>query len=335
MGNNPSRLAQASPRGGGGSGLLILCTMLVLGPSGFPGVAAASLRVVTSVAPLTDMVRQVGGEALQVHGLVPEGVNSHTFQPAPGDIQYLTQADLVVLNGLDLEVPIAKLVRSSARPGVTVLQLGDKAVSQAEWVFDFSFPKAQGHPNPHLWLNVDYAMRYVMLIRDQVSAMDHGNAAVYHRHATDYLAQLAHLDHCIAEGLGTLAPQQRKLLTYHDSWPYFARRYGLTVVGAVQPANFSEPAPREVARLIDQLRREQVPAVFGSEVFPSKVLQKIATEAGVRYVTTLRDDALPGQPGEADHSYIGMMQHNVATMLDALGGTSAAFTACLQTPPTR
>jgi len=298
-------------------------------------VAAAPLRVVTTVAPLTDMVRQVGGDILHVHGLVPEGVNSHTFQPAPGDVQYLAQADLVVLNGLDLDVPIEKLVRSSGKPVVTVLKLGDQTISQAEWVFDFSFPEAQGHPNPHLWLNVAYAMHYVTLIHDQVSALDRDHAAVYHRHATDYLSQLVHLDHCIAGAMSTLAPPQRKLLTYHDSWPYFARRYGMTIVGAVQPANFSEPAPREVARLIDQLRREKVPAVFGSEVFPSKVLQKIATEAGVRYVTTLRDDVLPGNPGEADHSYSGMMRHNVMTILEALGGTPAAFTACLQTPPTR
>src|SRR5262249_52347832 len=185
----------------------------------------------------TDMVRQVGGEALQVHGLVPEGVNSHTFQPAPGDIQYLAQADLVVLNGLELEIPIAKLVRSSARSGVAVLQLGDTTVSQAEWVFDFSFPKAQGHPNPHLWLNVDYAMRYVTFIRDQVSALDKNNIAVYPRHATNYLFQLPPLDPCIAWPIGPLPPPHRKLLTYHDSWPYFARRYGMTVVGAVQPAN--------------------------------------------------------------------------------------------------
>jgi len=281
------------------------------------------------------MVRQVGDDALRVHGLVPEGVNSHTFQPGPGDVQYVARADLVVLNGLDLEVSIEKLVRSSGKPGGTVLKLGDKTISRAEWVFDFSFPKAHGHPNPHLWLNVAYAMHYVTLIRDQVSALDSDNAAVYQRQATDYLGQLAHLDYCIAGAMGTLAPPQRKLLTYHDSWPYFARRYGMTVVGAVQPASFFEPAPREVARLIDQLRREKVPAVFGSEVFPSKVLQKIATEAGVRYVTTLRDDVLPGNPGEADHSYIGMMRHNVMTMLEALGGMPAAFAACLQTPSMR
>jgi len=315
--------------------LTLLCTVLALGSTGLPGVAAASLRVVTTVAPLTDMVRRVGGDVLHVHGLVPEGVNSHTFQPAPGDIQYLARADLIVLNGLHLEVPIEKLVRSSGKPGVTILKLGDKTISQAEWVFDFSFPKAQGHPNPHLWLNVDYATRYVALIRDHVSALDHGNEAVYHRNAAGYLTQLAHLDHCIAAAMRTLAPQQRKLLTYHDSWPYFARRYGMTVVGAVQPANFAEPAPREVARLIDQLRREKIPAVFGSEVFPSKVLEKIATEAGVRYVTTLRDDVLPGAPGEDDHSYVGMMRHNVTTMLEVLGGTPAALTTCLQEPPTR
>jgi ABC-type Zn uptake system ZnuABC Zn-binding protein ZnuA len=270
-----------------------------------------------------------------VHGLVPEGVNSHTFQPAPGDVQYLAQADLVVLNGLHLEVPIERLVRSSGKPGVTVLKLGEHTVTKADWVFDASFPKAQGHPNPHLWLNVDYAMHYVTLIRDHVSALDRDHIAVYHQNAARYLTQLAYLDRCIMAAMHTLEPHQRKLLTYHDSWPYFARRYGLTIVGVVQPANFSEPSPREVARLIDQLRREKVPAVFGSEVFPSKVLHKIASEAGVRYVTTLRDDVLPGAPGEPDHSYIGMMRHNVTTMLEALGGTRTTFATCLQEPATR
>jgi ABC-type Zn uptake system ZnuABC Zn-binding protein ZnuA len=240
-----------------------------------------------------------------------------------------------VLNGLHLEVPIEKLVRSNGKAGVTVVKLGEQTISEAEWVFDFSFPKAQGHPNPHLWLNVDYAMHYVTLIRDHVSALDRDHATVYHRNAAGYLTQLARLDYCITAAMRTLAPHQRKLLTYHDAWPYFAQRYGMTIVGAVQPANFAEPSPREMTRLIDQLRREKVPAVFGSEVFPSKVLRKIASEAGVRYVTTLRDDVLPGAPGEADHSYMGMMRHNVTTMLEALGGTPATFATCLQEPSTR
>src|SRR5262245_34577835 len=106
------------------------------------------------------MVKRVAGDTLHVQGLVPEGVNSHTFQPAPGDVQYLARADLVLLNGLDLEIPIEKLVRSSGKPGVTVVKLGEQTISQPEWVFDASFPKAQGYPNPHLWLNVAYAMHY-------------------------------------------------------------------------------------------------------------------------------------------------------------------------------
>jgi ABC-type Zn uptake system ZnuABC Zn-binding protein ZnuA len=281
------------------------------------------------------MVRQIGGNHLHLQGLVPEGVNSHTFQPTPGEMRLLAQADLVILNGLDLEVPIEKLVRSSAKPTVTIVKLGERTITPAEWVFDASFPKFQGHPNPHLWLNVQYAMQYVRLMQDAISALDREHAAVYAHNAAWYLTQLERLDQCIANAMDTLAPAQRKLLTYHDSWPYFARRYGVTVVGAIQPANFSEPSSREVVRLIEQLRREKVPAVFGSEVFPSKVLHKIAAEAGVRYVTTLRDDVLPGAPGDADHSYIGMMRQNVTTMLEALGGTPAIFTGCLQEPTTR
>src|SRR5256886_14798214 len=104
---------------------VFLLMILVLNSVGWLHLAVASLYVATTVAPLTDMVRQVGGDMLHVHGLVPEGVNSHTFQPAPGDVQYLAQADLVVLNGLQLEIPIEKLVSSSGKAGSTVLKLGD------------------------------------------------------------------------------------------------------------------------------------------------------------------------------------------------------------------
>lgn len=302
----------------------VLCCLLCAS-----GVWAAPLRVVTSVAPLTDIVRQVGGTAIELHGLVPAGVNSHTFQPSPGDVQHLARADLVILNGLHLEVPTEKLVRSSGKAGVTLLTLGEQTIARNAWVFDFSFPQAQGHPNPHLWLDVHYAQHYATLIRDQLCALDPAQQALYTDNAARYVASLAQLDQCITQAVATIAAPHRKLLTYHDSWPYFARRYGFTVVGAVQPASFAEPSPREVARLITQLRNEQIPAIFGSEVFPSKVLEKIATEANVRYVTTLRDDVLPGAPGEAEHTYIGMMRHNVTTLVDALGGQPAVFTSCM------
>ena len=115
------------------------------------------------------------------------------------------------------------------------------------------------------------------------------------------------------------------MLTYHDSWPYFARRYGFQVIGAVQPSDFADPSPREVVRLIEQIKKEKVPAVFGSEVFPSPVLEQIAREAKSRYIDKLRDDELPGKPGDARHSYIGMMVENMTIMFEALVGSTEAL----------
>jgi ABC-type Zn uptake system ZnuABC Zn-binding protein ZnuA len=120
------------------------------------------------------------------------------------------------------------------------------------------------------------------------------------------------------------------VVTYMDAWPYFAKRYGLSVLAVVQPANFDEQSAREVARIVDQLRQADVPAMFGSEIFASKVAEKIARETGVRFITPLYDEVLPGAPGEPQHSYSGMMQRNVATIVAGLGGDATVFEQCLQ-----
>lgn len=292
---------------------------------------ASRLRVVTTVMPLTDMVQQIAGDVIELYGLVPAGTNAHTFQPTPRDARYLAEADLVILNGLQLEIPTEQLISGIGKPDTTILKLGDQTIKRSDWVFDFSFPVRQGRPNPHLWLNVAYSMTYITLIRDQLSRLDAANQRLYHRNATLYLKQLKQLDACMTDAIRTIPLHHRKLLTYHDAWPYFARRYGLTVLGAIQPTNFFEPSPREVALLIDQLRQEKVPAIFGSAVFPNKILQKIAAETGIRYVDTLRDDVLPGAPGEKRHSYAGMMIENVKTIVEALGGDLQSFTTCAAT----
>src|SRR5439155_13881123 len=110
-----------------------------------------------------------------------------------------------------------------------------------------------------------------------------------------------------------------------DSWAYFGRRYGMQVIGAIQPSDFGEPSPRQVAALIDQIRASRVPAIFGSEVFPSSVMEVIGRETGARYVDSLRDDDLPGSPGSANHTYIGLMLHDMRTMFSALGGPTDMF----------
>ena len=125
----------------------------------------------------------------------------------------------------------------------------------------------------------------------------------------------------------TIPRAQRKLLTYHDAYAYFGRDYGWDVIGAIQVSDFEEPTPKEVAGLIDQIRAEKVPAIFGSEVFPSPVLAQIGKEAGVEYVDVLRDDDLPGRPGDPEHSWIGLMHFDYVTMTEAMGGDATALKA--------
>jgi ABC-type Zn uptake system ZnuABC Zn-binding protein ZnuA len=123
----------------------------------------------------------------------------------------------------------------------------------------------------------------------------------------------------------TIPQDQRNLLTYHDAYAYFAVHYGYNVIGAIQPSSFDEPTPKEIADLITQVRESGVKAVFGSEVFPSPVLEQIGAEANVRYIDVLRDDDLIGEPGDAEHSWLGLMRFNYVTMVEALGGDASAL----------
>jgi ABC-type Zn uptake system ZnuABC Zn-binding protein ZnuA len=283
------------------------------------------IKVVTTVAPITSMVENIGGDKIRLTGIIPEGINSHTFEPVPSDVKILAAADLLIVNGLELEEPTLKLAKANMKQGSSVLRLGDKTITEKEYIYDFSFPKSHGHPNPHLWLNPQHALSYAALVRDELIRIDPENKTAYEQNAAAYQKKLQALDQAIEEAVKTIPEGNRRLLTYHDSWPYFARRYGFQIIGAVQPSDFADPSPREVKRLIDQIRKEKVPAVFGSEVFPSPVLEQIAKEGKTRYIDKLRDDELPGKSGEAQHSYIGMMIENLTIMFEALGGSAEAL----------
>ena len=309
----------------GGSVTLALLLGLMLALPGH--LSAAALRVVTTVAPITSIVENVAGYRAQVTGIVPEGVNSHTFRPAPSIARTMARADLIIVNGLHLEIPTLKLARANKRPDTPILLLADRTVTRQEHIHDFSFPRDQGHPNPHLWPDPVHVMNYARLVRDALTGADPAGRAVYQANTERYLKQLEALHKATAAAVATVPPGNRRLLTYHDSWPYFAKRYSFTVIGAVQPSSFTEPRPREVARLIDQLRRERLPAVFGSAVFPSPVLRQIAREAETKFIGSLRDDDLPGDAGDPAHSYTGMMLENIRTIVTALGGSADALKA--------
>jgi ABC-type Zn uptake system ZnuABC Zn-binding protein ZnuA len=283
--------------------------------------------VVTTVSPITSIVANVAGDRVKIVGVVPEGQNSHEFEPPPSVARSLADADLVLLNGLHLEEPTLRLARATVRDDVRVVELGRRAITRDEWIFDFSFPEANGNPNPHVWTSPRLGKRMAELARDELVRLDSAGSEVYDRNLRAFADRIDELDRAVRVASATVPAGQRKLLTYHDSFPYFACDYGWTIVGAVQPSDFSEPSPRDVADLIEQIRRERVPAIFGSEVFPSPVLERIGREAGVRYVDTLRDDDLPGRPGDPEHSWIGLLKADFVSMIRALGGDPRAVEA--------
>ena len=285
------------------------------------------LRVVTTVAPITSIVAAVAGDAAEVRGVVPEGADSHTFEPAPSTAETLARADVVFVNGLFLEEPVVELVRQVAPATARVVELGNAVLPEDEYLFDASFPREGGRPNPHLWTDPTYARRYAEVVRDTLADLDREHAGTYAANHAALAARIDDLDAAMRQSFATLPRERRQLLTYHDAYAYVARSYGWDVIGAVQVASFQDPSPKEVAELIDQVRRLGVPAVFGSEVFPSPVLEQIGKAAGVRYVDVLRDDDLPGAPGQPEHSWLGLLRFDYVTMVEALGGDASALRA--------
>lgn len=283
------------------------------------------LVVVTTVAPITSIAANIIGDRARIVGIVPEGTNSHTFEPPPSAAELLSIADVVFINGLQLEEPTKNLAEANLGDGVPLVELGDETISPEQYKYDFSFPVSEGKPNPHLWTDPTLVKVYAGLIRDTMIDVDPAGASEYNTNFEAFSALVDDFDATAAEAFATIPADQRKLVTYHDAYAYFADTYGFTVVGAVQPADFGEPTATDVITLIEQIRAENVPAVFGSEVFPSPVLEQIANETGAQYVDDLRDDDLPGAPGEPDHSWLGLMKFNFITMTDALGGDSSAL----------
>ena len=290
------------------------------------------LRVVSTVAPITSIVAAVGGDLVAVEGLVPEGTDSHTYEPPPRAAAVLARADVLVVNGLGLEEPTTDLAEANLGDGALLVELGDETIGPEEYRYDASFPAEGGRPNPHLWTNPPMADRYAEVVKDTLVDRDPDNAAAYEANYAAFSARVDELDAALRVATATVAPEHRKLLTYHDAYAYFADEYGWEVVGAIQPSDFAEPSPREVADLIAQVRDTGVPAIFGSEVFPSPVLEQIGEEAGVRYVDVLRDDDLPGAPGDEEHSWLGLMRFDYVAMVSALGGDPAALEAVPLTP---
>lgn len=358
--------------------LLSLLSVLVLLAACGPGAPASTaaepgrerLRVVVSITPIANIVYNIGGDRIELDGIMPPGVDPHTFEPRPTDALKLSEADLIFVNGLHLDESTLKLAEANVKEGAEIVELAAAVVEPGEFIYgaehhhghaeddqrededEHGHAEDEGHdedddenghaedeghdededehghageedeegePDPHLLLDPNFVIRYAKVIFVSLSAHDPDNSEYYEANFNEYTARLVALDEAIRATTATIPEANRRLLTYHDSFGYFALRYGYTVIGAIQPSDTSEPSAQELAALIDQLRDEGVPAIFGSAQFPADVIEQIGRETGAT-VSTLLDEDLPGEPGDPEHTYIGMMVENLRTLANVLGG---------------
>jgi len=270
--------------------------------------AGGQVRVVTSLALFGDFIEHVGGDRVQVTALVPGDADPHTYEPAPSQVAKVTKADLVVLNGLGLEQTLDDLIYNNVRGGAPIVEMAQ------------GLPVIAGDPNegesgnPHLWLNVQYAMRYVERIRDALVEVDPEGADVYRANAAAYLDELDALDKEVATAIESIPPERRKLVSFHDAFPYFAERYGLEVVGVVVESPGREPSARELANLTDQIRAQGVPTVFAEPEYDAKMLKTVAEDAGVK-VKTLLSHAFTSDV----QSYVELIRFDVTQLTEGLG----------------
>jgi ABC-type Zn uptake system ZnuABC Zn-binding protein ZnuA len=297
----------------GVAGLLValLAGACSVGPQVSPA-PGDRLNVVATTTVLADLVSHVGGNNVNVSSLVPRGGEVHTFDPAPADAQRLANADLVVMNGLGLDDWLARLAINAGRPNLPILRLGE-GLTDVDYIANDD--ATEGQINPHLWLDVTYAQEYVDRIRLQLIQQDPDHQADYDTNATDYQATLAELDDWIRAQLATIPADQRKLVAFHDAFPYYARAYGIDIVGVVVAAPGQDPSAGEVAALIDAIRSAQVKLILAEAQFPTRLVQQLAAETGARVESELYTDTLGDAPVD---TYVGMMRWDTERIVEGL-----------------
>jgi ABC-type Zn uptake system ZnuABC Zn-binding protein ZnuA len=286
--------------------------------------AADAVRVVATTTVFADLVEEVGGARVSVTSLVPKGGEVHTFDPTPSDMRAVAEADLIVMNGLGLDDWLGRVVE----------QTDSKApvIRLAEGVPGFQ-PIAGGPGggavNPHLWLDLTYARAYVDEIRVALVGLDPSHATAIEARAADLDERLAAEDAATRQAFAAIPESDRRIVSFHDAFPYYARAYGLEILGTVVHAPGQEPSAGEVAALIDEIRADGASAIISEAQFSDELVRTIADETGVVVVSDLYDDTLGDPPVD---TFLGMIHWDTERILGALDTTSSGDAAPTASP---
>ena len=277
-----------------------------------------AVNVVATTTIFADMVRQVGGDRVRVDSLVPKGGEVHTFDPTPSDVRRVTDADLIVRNGLGLDDWLAGLVRDAGTDAPVVALADDlEGVTLLQGAAHEGEEVAGEEVNPHLWLNVAYAARYAERIAEALTAADPGGAGAYADGLAAYRETLAELDEYAKTEIGAVPEANRTVVAFHDAFPYFAAAYGLTIDGTIVDAPGQDPSAGEIADLVAAIRANGVAAIFAEAQFNDDLVTTIANETGVPVVTNLYTDTVGDAPLD---TYEQVMRWNVDQVVAALSG---------------
>jgi len=285
---------------------LLLFTLLALSALPLSAHAERKLQVVASFSIIGDMVKQVAGGDVELKTLVGADGDVHEYEPTPTDARILANADIIFINGLGLEGWMERLIKSSGYKGeVVVLTKGIRAI------------KTRGHDDPHAWQDPQNAAIYIANIRDALIAADAGNAGRYKAAATSYTSKLTTLDAWAQSEISEVASARRNVISQHDSFEYFSARYGVKFIAPLGISTDSQPSAADMAKIIDQIRRQNITAVFLENMSDPHLMKQLETDAGAHIGGTLYSDALSPPDGPAP-DYITLFRHNVVELVAAM-----------------
>src|SRR5918994_2317964 len=286
-------------------------------PLAFAAHAQERTKVVATFSILADLARNVGGERVHVSALVGPDGDAHVYSPTPADSRRLAEAKLVVANGLKLEGWIGRLIKSSGTKAQVIEAAKGVQPIKADEEKGHGHAHDHGALDPHAWQSVANARLYVANIRDGLIAADPAGKADYEANAAAYLAKLDALEGEIRTAVERISRDRRKIITSHDAFGYFQKAYGIVFVAPQGVSTEAEASAKDVARIIQQIRREKIPAVFLENVSDQRLADRIAKESGAAIGGKLYSDALSGEGGPAG-TYIDMMRHNIRALSAAL-----------------
>jgi zinc/manganese transport system substrate-binding protein len=276
---------------------------------------AQPLKVVASFSILGELAREVGGDRVELHTLVGPDGDAHVYQPTPADAKTIAQADLVIVNGLGFEGWIDRLIKSSGYRGpVLVASTGIKTLKLKH---DEHGHGHDGNVDPHAWQDLANALRYVDNIAQALTNADPAGHSAYLTNAAKYKQAIAALDGELKNTFNAIAKEKRKVVTTHDAFGYFSRAYGIAFISPVGINTDAEASAADVGRIIKQIRREKIPAVFMENISDPRLLERIRQESGARVGGVLYSDSLSKADGPAA-TYLELMRHNAKTLASAL-----------------